>query len=210
MELKFYSADGSTSSTKDFAIPQFEGDRGNKALRQVLLAYLANKRLGTHSTLNHATVHGTGKKPFRQKGTGRGRQGSMNGNQHYHGGTWKGPKPRDYSQKINKKMRVLALQRAIFNRASAGDLNVIERFEVNEPKTQLFNVIINRIQDSGRLLIVDDIWTKNSALAARNIERINLSEACNINALDLSQYKKIIVSEKGLHTILARINGETL
>lgn len=207
MELKFYSADASSSTSKDFAIPQFADDKGVMALRQVLLAYQANLRLGTHSTLNHATVHGTNKKPFRQKGTGQARQGSRNGNQHYHGGTWKGPKPRDYTQKLNKKMKTLALCRALFERAVAGEVEVIERFDTAEPKTQLFCAVLDRIQPEGKVLIVDDVWSQNTALAARNIERLQMSEACNVNALDLSQYKKIIFSEKGMLTLLSRANG---
>lgn len=207
MKLKYHSTDISTTTEKEFPIPTFEGDKGLFALRQVVLAYQANERLGTHSTLNHRTVSGSGKKPFNQKGTGRSRQGSRNGNQHYHGAVWKGPKPRDYSQKINKKMKTLAFQRALFDRAVSGDIEVIAAFDVAEPKTKLFASIVDRLQSEGKVLIVDDAWATNVALAGRNIERLNMCEAASLNALDLCQYKKIVLSEKGINTVLARANG---
>lgn len=207
MKLKYHSTDVSTTTEKEFAIPTFEGDKGLFALRQVIIAYQANERLGTHSTLNHRTVSGTGKKPFNQKGTGRSRQGSRIGNQHYHGGVYKGPKPRDYSQKINKKMKTLAFQRALFDRASTGDIEVIAAFEVAQPKTKLFVDIVDRLQPAGKVLIVDDAWAENTALAGRNIERLSMCEAASLNALDLCQYKKIVLSEKGINTVLARANG---
>jgi large subunit ribosomal protein L4 len=209
MKLKVFSSDGENTSEKDFAIPSFDGDKGLKALRQVLLSYLANKRQGTHSTKTSSTVHGTGKKPFRQKGTGQARQGARNRNQHYHGAVTHGPHPRDYSQKISKKLKRLAFSRALFDRAVAGEVEVIERFEVAEPKTRLFNQLLTRIQGGARkVLIVDDSWAHNTLLAARNIERLSLQEASDLNALDLAQYDKIIISEKGIDKVLNRIAGD--
>lgn len=207
MNLKVFSPDGGQFTEREFPIPVFEGEKGLKALRQVILAYEANQRLGTHSTLNHRTVHGTGKKPFPQKGSGRARQGSRNGNQHYHGGTWKGPKPRDYSQKLNKKMRVLALSRALFDRASAGQVDLIERWDVAEAKTKLFTAVLDRIQPAGKVLIVDEGWTDTVAMAARNIDRLAMAEAAEVTARDLCHYTKIIMSEKSLAKVLARVEG---
>lgn len=209
MILKVFTPDGANVSEKDFAIPTFEGDKGVKALRQVLLAYLANKRQGTHSTKTSSTVHGTGKKPFRQKGTGQARQGARNRNQHYHGAVTHGPHPRDYSQKISKKLKKLAFSRALFDRAVAGEVAVIERFEVAQPKTRLFNQLLTRLEGEARkILIVDDSWAHNTLLAARNIERLSLQEASDLNALDLAKYDKIIMSEKGIDKVLARTLGD--
>lgn len=208
MQIKFYNVDGSEAGERDYAIPSFDGTKGRMALRQTILALQANQRLGTHSTLNHREVHGTGKKPFRQKGTGRARQGSWNNNQHYHGAVYKGPKPRDYSQKVNRKVRTLALSRALFERAGAGQLGVIERWEVSEPKTRLFDSIISQIEPSGKVLVVDDTWADGTALAARNIKRVSMTEAESLNALDLARYSRIIFSEKGIERVLARVQGE--
>lgn len=208
MKLKVYTTDGSSSSEKDFAIAEFEGTKGLKALKQVLLAYMANKRQGTSSTKTSSTVHGTGKKPFRQKGTGMARQGARIRNQHYHGAVTHGPQPRDYTQKISKKMRQLALRRALFDRANAGEIDIIERFEVAQPKTKLFNGILANIDSAAKkILIVDDSWSDATLLAARNLARVFISDAKDLNALDLSRYDKIIVSEKGMERVLTRANG---
>ena len=207
MKLKLYSTDGASATEKEYSIPVYEGDKGLQALKQVLKAYMANSRLGTSSTKTRSTVSGTGKKPFRQKGTGRARQGSMVGPQHYHGAVAHGPQPRDYSQDINRKMRRLALSRAVFNRAQDGEVAVIERFEVSSPKTREFNAIISRIKPEGKVLIVDDSWADNTVLAARNLQRVSVNEASDVNALDFARYDLILLSEKGIEKLLNRING---
>ena len=207
MKIKVFSADGSSSSDKDFPIPQFEGDKGLQALKQVILSVQANKRQGTVSTKTRSTVHGTGKKPFRQKGTGSARQGSRVAPQHYHGSVAHGPQPRDFTQRINKKMRRVALSRALFDRALDGEVAVIEKWEVKDRKTRLFDELLGKIAPAGKVLIVDDSWSDQNVLAARNIRRISLNEASDVNAYDLSRYDQVILSEKGLERLLTRVNG---
>lgn len=207
MKIKVFSADGSSSSDKDFPIPQFEGDKGLQALKQVILSVQANKRQGTVSTKTRTTVHGTGKKPFRQKGTGSARQGSRVGPQHYHGSVAHGPQPRDFSQHINKKMRRVALSRALFDRALDGEVAVIEKWEVKDRKTRLFDELLGKIAPAGKVLIVDDSWSDQNVLAVRNIRRISINEASDVNAYDLSLYDQVILSEKGLERLLSRVNG---
>lgn len=208
MKLKVYASNGTESGEKDFAIPQFEGDKGLQALKQVILAYQANKRQGTVSTKTRATVNGTGKKPFRQKGTGRARQGSMVGPQHTHGSVAHGPQPRSFSQHLNKKMRKLALGRALFNRAQEGEVLVIEKWELAERKTKLFNELVNKIVPTGKILVVDDSWADQNILAGRNLERVHLNEASEINAFDFARYDRIILSEKGIEKLLNRVKGD--
>jgi len=158
MKLKVFSTDGTTSEEKEFAnFPAFEGDKGIAAVRQVVIAHQANKRQGNASTKTRAEVAGSGKKLFRQKGSGTARQGSRRVPHQRHGGVAHGPKPRDYSQKINRKMKALAFQRALFNRATEGGLSVIEAFEVKEPKTKLFNKVLTAVLPTrGKVLIIDD------------------------------------------------------
>lgn len=208
MKLKVYASNGVESGEKDYAIPQFEGDKGLQALKQVILAYQANKRQGTVSTKTRATVSGTGKKPFRQKGTGRARQGSMVGPQHTHGAVAHGPQPRDFSQQLNKKMRKLALSRALFNRAQDGEVLVIEKWELTERKTRLFSDLVSKIVPTGKILVVDDSWADQNVLAARNIDRVQLNEAAEINAIDFARYDRIILSEKGIEKLLHRVKGD--
>lgn len=136
------------------------------------------------------------------------RQGAKTRVQHYHGAVSHGPQPRDYTQKISKKMKQLALRRALFDRAVAGEVEVIERFEVAEAKTKFFNSIVTNIDAKAKkILVVDDSWSDTTILAARNIARVFISDAKDVNAHDLSKYSKILVSEKGLERVLNRANG---
>jgi large subunit ribosomal protein L4 len=208
MKLTVFNSDGTTSREQDFAgIPSFEGDKGTQALKEVIVAINANNRQGTHSTKTRGEVRGGGKKPWRQKGTGRARAGSIRSPLWVGGGVVFGPKPRDYSKKINAKVKSLAFSRALFDRASAGEIAVIENFVADATKTKVVNTILGRIAPAGKVLLVDAPFSKGTAQAARNIERVYLQEAAKLNPVDLAKYKKIIVSTKALETIIARING---
>ncbi|HYD82905.1 MAG TPA: 50S ribosomal protein L4, partial [Opitutus sp.] len=164
-------------------------------------------RQGTHSTKTRGEVRGGGKKPWRQKGTGRARAGSIRSPLWVGGGVVFGPKPRDYSKKVNAKVKRLAFSRALFDRATAGELAVIEQFDTKGTKTKAINTILGRIAPKGKVLLVDAPFAVETARASRNIERVSLQEAAKLNTLDLAQYAKIIVSTKALETILARVNG---
>jgi large subunit ribosomal protein L4 len=208
MKLTVFSSDGKTSSEKDFAgLPTFEGDKGLQAVKEVIVAINANNRQGTHSTKTRGEVRGGGKKPWRQKGTGRARAGSIRSPLWSGGGVVFGPKPRDYSKKINDKVKSLAFSRALFDRASAGEIAVIEQFDTAIKKTKFVDEIVARIAPKGKILLVDAPHTVDHARAARNIERVTLQVASKLNTLDLAQYKKIIVSTKALEAILARVTG---
>ena len=208
MKLTVFSSDGATSSEQEFAgLPVFEGDKGLQAVKEVIVAINANNRQGTHSTKTRGEVRGGGKKPWRQKGTGRARAGSIRSPLWGGGGVVFGPKPRDYSKKINAKVKDLAFSRALFDRAIAGEIAVIEQFVAPTIKTKAMNVVVTRIAPKGKELLVDAPFAVATARASRNLERVSLQDAAKLNTLDLAQYKKIIVSTKALETILARVNG---
>lgn len=208
MKLKVFTPDGTTSREQDFAgLPTFEGDKGLQAVKEVIVAINANNRLGTHSTKTRGEVRGGGKKPWRQKGTGRARAGSIRSPLWGGGGVVFGPKPRDYSKKINAKVKALAFSRQLFDRASAGDIDVIECWEAPGAKTKAVNVIIGRIAPKGKVLVVDEKFAVETCRATRNIERVSMQEASKLNTLDLAQYRKIIVSTAALEKIIARVNG---
>ena len=208
MKLKVFTPDGTTSREEEFAgLPIFEGDKGLQAVKEVIVAINANNRLGTHSTKTRGEVRGGGKKPWKQKGTGRARAGSIRSPLWGGGGVVFGPKPRDYSKKINAKVKALAFSRALFDRASVGDIDVIERFESSAVKTKQVDQIIGRIAPKGKILVVDAPFTLAAARATRNIERVSLQDASKLNTLDLAQYKKIIVSSAAIEKIIARVNG---
>jgi large subunit ribosomal protein L4 len=210
MKLTVFNSDGTSSSEKDFAgLPVFEGDKGLQAVKEVIVAINANNRQGTHSTKTRGEVRGGGKKPWRQKGTGRARAGSIRSPLWGGGGVVFGPKPRDYSKKINGKVKQLAFSRALFDRAVAGEIAVIEAFAAPAAKTKVMNQVVTRIAPKGRVLLVDAPFAVETTRASRNIERVSLQEAAKLNTLDLAQYKKIIVSTKALEAIIARVTGGT-
>jgi large subunit ribosomal protein L4 len=208
MKLTVYSSDATTSREQDFAdLPVFEGDKGLQAVKEVVVAINANNRQGTHSTKTRGEVRGGGKKPWRQKGTGRARAGSIRSPLWVGGGVVFGPKPRDYSKKINGKVKNLAFSRALFDRAVAGEIAVIEAFDAPSAKTKAMSEVVTRIAPKGKVLLVDAPFAAEAARASRNIERVSLQEAAKLNTHDLCQYQKIVVSTKALETIIARVNG---
>ncbi len=208
MKFTVFSPDGTTSREQEFAgLPTFEGDKGLQAVKEVIVAINANNRLGTHSTKTRAEVSGGGRKPWRQKGTGRARAGSNRSPLWSGGGVVFGPKPRDYNKKINGKVRALAFSRALFDRASAGEIAVIENFGFTVAKTKVVNKVVGLIAPKGKILLVDAPFAAETRQAARNLERVSLQEAAKLNTLDLSQYNKIIVSAKALEAIIARVAG---
>jgi large subunit ribosomal protein L4 len=208
MKLKIFSPDGTQSREQDFdGLPTFEGDRGRQAVKEVIVAIQANRRQGTHSTKTRGEVRGGGKKPWRQKGTGRARAGSIRSPLWSGGGVVFGPRPRDYSKKINAKVKALAFSRALFDRASAGEIAVIEAFAASPAKTKTVDQAVLRIAPEGKVLLVDAPFAAETRRAARNIARVSLQEASNLSTVDLAQYRAIIVSTKALETILSRVNG---
>ncbi|MDR1279734.1 MAG: 50S ribosomal protein L4 [Opitutaceae bacterium] len=207
MKLKVFSSDGTTSREQEFeGLPVFDDDKGVQALKETIVAIRANQRQGTRSAKTRGEVRGGGKKPWRQKGTGRARAGSTRSPIWVGGGVVFGPRPRDFSKKVNAKVKALAFRRALYDRLSAGDILAIDAWEVAQPKTKVINEVITRIAPEGNTLIVDATFSAGAARAARNIGRVSLQEAANLNVLDLAQYRQIIVSASALEKIIARVN----
>lgn len=207
MKLKVYSSDASKTSEQEFNVPTFEGDKGVQAVKEVVVAHRANARQGTRSTKTRGEVRGGGKKPWNQKGSGRARAGSNRSPLWSGGGVVFGPKPRDFSKKINNKVKALAFARALFDRASAGEVDVIETFAPAQPKTKILNKVVRTIAPKGSVLLVDAPFTAEASRAARNLDRVSTTEAAKLNTLDLVQYSKIVVSTKAIEAIIARANG---
>lgn len=205
MKLKIYSENGETNKEKEFkGIPAFEGDKGRQALQQVVIAFMAALRQGTASTKGWSEVRGSGKKPYAQKGTGRARAGAKRSPIWRGGAITHGPKPRDYTQKINQKVKRLAFQRALFERAEEGSLDLIETFPAAELKTKTINTVLSKIHPKGTILLVDEVFEDNVLLAARNLERVFMIDVQSLNAWDLVRYDKVLFSERGFDKVLAR------
>jgi len=208
MKFKVYTPDASSSKEKDFAnFPALEANKGNQALKDVIVAYQANNRQGNAKAKTRADVNRTGKKVYRQKGTGHARHGDRGAPIYVGGGVAHGPKVRDWSKHINKKVKTLAFKRALNNLAADGGIDLIEKFDVEQPKTKIFNELISKIEPKGKVLIVDKELSDNAALAARNIERIFIVDADSVNAWDLIRFSKVVASEDGFNRILERVNA---
>src|ERR1700691_2110435 len=156
MKFTVFSPDGTSSREQDFdGLPTFDGDKGLQAVKEVIVAINANNRLGTHSTKTRAEVSGGGRKPWRQKGTGRARAGSSRSPLWSGGGVVFGPKPREYNKKIHGKVRGLAFIRALFHRASAGEIAVIENVGFTVTKTKVVDKVVGLIAPKGKIFLVD-------------------------------------------------------
>lgn len=204
MKLKVFTADGASSVEKDFEIPAFEGDKGLQALKDVVVAYQSNLRQGNAKAKNRGEVSGSGKKVYRQKGTGNARHGDRQSPIYVGGGVAHGPKLRDWTKHINKKVKSLAMRRALFDKATDGEIAVIEKFDMAEPKTKQFDALLKLIKPDGKVLIVDQQFQDNTALAARNIGRVFLTDSSSINAWDLMRFDNVVISERGMEQLLAR------
>lgn len=207
MKFKVYTADGSSSTEKNIDVPEFEGDQGLQTLKDLIVAYQANLRQGNAKAKTRSEVRGTGAKVYRQKGTGNARHGDRQSPIYVGGGVAHGPKVRDWSKDMNKKAKRLAFRRAIFDKASDGDINLIEKIEVSEAKTKLMNAVVEKIESKGKVLLVDQNFDDKTLLAARNIERVHVVDSASLNAYDLVRFDKIIASEKGFEQVLSRANG---
>lgn len=209
MKLKLYTKDGASSKDKEVNnIPSFEGDKGIRALKDTIIAYQANARQGNACAKTRGEVRGGGKKPYRQKGTGMARAGSRRSPIWRGGGVVFGPRPRDFSKSVNRKVKALAFKRALFDRVQDGDIDLIESFEVAQPKTKLFNDVLANIYVKGKVLIVDQSFEDNTILAARNIDRVYICDAQSLNAWDLVRFDKILMSESALEGVLNRMNDK--
>lgn len=174
----------------------------NKVLYDAIILTRASLRQGTHKTKTRAEVSGGGRKPWRQKGTGHARQGSIRSVQWVGGGTYGGPVPRDYSKKMNRKERRLAIKSALANIANENRVIAIEKLVLSTPKTkEMMGILENlKIADQKVLIVVNEL-EENAILATRNIQNVLLLEASEINVLDLVNADVMLVEEEALKSI---------
>ncbi|MBQ9535266.1 MAG: 50S ribosomal protein L4 [Clostridia bacterium] len=170
-------------------------------LHQDIKNYLANQRQGTQSTLTRAEVRGGGKKPWRQKGTGRARQGSTRAPQWVHGGIALGPKPRSYRFSVNKKAKSLAIRSALSAKLAAGELIVVDNINVGEIRTKNVVKFLSAVGSEGKALIVTPEVNKNVVLSARNIPGVKTTFSGVICAYDILNAGKFIVDQAAVKKI---------
>jgi large subunit ribosomal protein L4 len=191
-----YSADGTMKGTVDLNDEIFGIEPNTAVMHQVVTAQLAAARAGTHSTKTRAEVRGGGRKPWRQKGLGRARHGSIRSPQWAGGGVAHGPKPRDYSQRTPKKMKRLALRSALSARAAAGKIKVVETFDVWEtPKTKNAVGLLDAMSVSGKVLLLAEDHEKTAIKSFRNLKRVIASSLGQANTYDVLWADTIVMSQ---------------
>jgi len=164
-----------------------------KVMHMAVVNFLANQRQGTQSTLTRAEVSGGGRKPWRQKGTGRARQGSIRSPQWVHGGVALGPKPRDYSYTMNKKVKKLAICSALSAKAAEGKLVIVNDFAINEFSTKAVVKMLDNLNVTGKTLMVQAVADKKVVKSAGNIPGVQTTVATTMNVYDTINAKTLVV-----------------
>lgn len=179
--------------------------RGLQAVHDVIVAMRANRRSGTANTKTRGEVSATGKKPFKQKGTGRARQGGNASPIHRGGGVAFGPRPRDYSKKVNRSTKRLAFAKALTERILEGDVLTVTDFAIADGKTKSFTSQVSELSGGAkRVLVVSDSFTEETKRAARNCQSALLISAHEVNTEQLLHHHKILVVENAFNTLAER------
>lgn len=171
------------------------------AMHLCVVAYLANQRQGTQSTLTRAEVRGGGKKPWRQKGSGRARQGSIRSPQWTHGGIALGPKPREYGKTVNKKVRRLAMKSALSSKVAAEELIVLDSLEMNEIKTKEVVSVLKALETGKKVLIVLPEKNETVYRSARNIKGVKTTLVSTLNVYDILNCDFLVVLKDAVSKI---------
>jgi large subunit ribosomal protein L4 len=176
-----------------------------QALHENVVAIRAARRSGSANTKTKAEVNLSGSKPWKQKGTGRARAGYKSSPVWVGGGVVFGPKPRDYSKKVNKKTAKIALRKAFSERVKNGDVLIVKNFEVPEGKTQKFVSLLQSISSEPKTLVIGLQFDEMTLRSARNVQDSCLKPAISANCEDLLRYKKIVVTQDGLSQLAQRM-----
>jgi large subunit ribosomal protein L4 len=169
-------------------------------MHEVVTMYLAGQRLGTHKTKGRSEVSGGGRKPWRQKGTGRARQGSIRAPQWKGGGTVFGPTPRSYKYKVPKKVRRLALYSALSSKVDSGNLIVLDNLSFPEIKTKQVVALLNRF-NLNKALIVDAEKQENALLSARNLPNVKYTDANGVNVYDVLRHDHLVLTTAAIQKV---------
>lgn len=197
---KVYDMTGKPVGEMELNDAVFGIEPNSAVVHEVVKNYLANQRQGTQSTLTRAEVRGGGRKPWRQKGTGRARQGSIRAPQWTHGGIALGPKPRSYRYTVNKKVRALAMRSALSAKLQEGKLIVVDSIDMNEIKTKSFKGFLNSFEADKALVVTPEV-RKNVVLSARNIPGVKTTIAGVLSVYDILRADKFIVDKAAVTAI---------
>lgn len=199
-KVGLFSKDGSQIGDIELNDDVFAAEVNQYAMHQVVVALLANKRQGTQSAKTRAEVRGGGIKPWRQKGTGRARQGSIRAPQWIKGGVVFAPKPRDYRMSVPKSMRVVAMKSALTTKVQDGEMIVVDNLDFDAIKTKQMVEVLKAF-DAKKTLIITAESNETVYKSARNIEGVSVIPANNINVYDLLKFAKVIITKDAVSKI---------
>jgi len=201
-EIKILAKDGSETGTINLAGPLFESEPKEHILHEYVKGFLRNQRQGTSSTLNRSRMKGGGKKPFRQKGTGRARAGSNTSPVWTGGAVAWGPVPRDHYRAMPKNLKKIAMRSAFSLRAKEGNIRVVELPEMPEPKTRFVSGFLKQLGlYHQKTILLFEGKNESLVLASRNIKYFNTKRAELVNPFDLLWHQNILITEQGLNRI---------
>jgi large subunit ribosomal protein L4 len=205
MKLTVKDTKGNSQGELEIKFPLIEDGKGTQAVHDTIVAYQANQRNGTACTKTMGEVAGTGKKPWRQKGTGRARAGSFQSPLWRGGGVTFGPKPGDFGKKVNSRTKQLALRKALSERLKAGDVIVVDDLRLDSPKTKGFVGVMSALELKGTTLIVSPAVDKNLTLASRNVPDVALTTSDALNTYDVLRPDKLLFTRSAFEKIEARL-----
>lgn len=194
-KLAIYNIDGEKVGELELLKEVFDVEIKEYAVHQVVVAQLANKRQGTQSAKTRAEVSGGGKKPWRQKRTGRARQGSIRSPQWIHGGVVFAPKPRDYRMNISKTLRKVAIKSVLTSKVREDNMLVLNDISFDAPKTKNMVKVLNNLNVDSKLLLVTENVNKNVYRSSTNLQDVKVIPVNNINVYDLLRYEKLIITQ---------------
>jgi large subunit ribosomal protein L4 len=199
LSARFYSASGESMETRELPMDPFDGVVHEAALHQVVKAHLANRRQGNASTKNRSAVSGGGRKAWRQKGTGRARQGSIRAPHWKGGGVAFGPTPRSYHQDVPRKVRLLGRRSAFNVRALADQVSVVEGLSFDAPKTRQMADLLGKVAaDARRVLILTNGINREALLSARNLQNVEVLPFTEASAYDIMVAKHLVIEADAL------------
>jgi large subunit ribosomal protein L4 len=205
MKLTVKNINGKDSGELQVKFPLVEGGKGTQAVHDVVVAHQANQRMGTACTKTMGDVAGSGKKPWRQKGTGRARAGSFASPLWRGGGVVFGPKPRDFGRNVPRKTKQLALRKALTERLNAGDVVVVDDFKLSSPKTKGFIDVLKKLEVNGTALVVTPAIEQNLRLATRNLEKVEVTTADDLNTYQVLRSDKLLFSRPAFEKLEERL-----
>ena len=209
MKISIKDISGKDQGELEVKFTMIENGKGTQAVHDAVTAYRAAQRSGTACTTNAGEVAGTNKKPWRQKGTGRARAGSFQSPLWVGGGVVFGPKPRDFSKKISKKTRALALRKALSARLQAGDVVVVDDLKLTSAKTKDFVNVISALSLTGTTLVISNgEENKNLTLASRNISYVEVTTSDTLNTYDVLRPDKLLFTKSAFEKVEARLTKE--